>query len=177
MSGPPDRITWAVAGLDLRAGQRVLELGMGRGVAAVVVLGEVPDVEYVGVDRSAIAVRAAGARLQRHGAWSAVQLVHADVAALDAAALSSFDVAFAINLNAFWTGPAHAELAILRRLLEPAGGRLHLFYDPPRHARAQQIRGLAVGHLNEAGFEVDALEHVPDPKASRRWLHLAAELA
>lgn len=42
----------------------------------------------------------------------------------------SFDAAFAVNVNLFWTGPADLELAVLARVLRP-GGRLHLLYDSP----------------------------------------------
>lgn len=58
----PDRVQRAVALLDLRGDEVVLEIGPGPGAAAELVLARHPGVRYVAVDRSATAVARTTAR-------------------------------------------------------------------------------------------------------------------
>ena len=122
----PERIAWAVELLDPRPGDNILEIGCGPGVAAALVcdrLGE--DGRLTAIDRSAAAVERARRRLDETQAT----VQHTDLAGL-APPAASFDKAFAVNVNVFWTGPAVAELAVLRQVLRPAGV-IRLVYEAP----------------------------------------------
>jgi len=83
----------------------------------------------VGVDRSATAVARAVRRNAVGVERGLVGFVTCELAAFQAPD-GSFDAAFAVNVNCFWTGDATAELSLLRRLLVP-GGRLLLAFDAP----------------------------------------------
>ena len=121
----PDRITWAVELLDPRPADRILEIGCGPGLAAALVCERLAGGRLTAIDRSATATERARWRLAAHPAT----VEHTDLAGLTAAA-ATFDKAFAVNVNVFWTGPADAELAVLRRVVRP-GGVVHLVYEGP----------------------------------------------
>ncbi|HST40267.1 MAG TPA: class I SAM-dependent methyltransferase [Conexibacter sp.] len=138
MSSPPARIVAAVALLDPRPGERILEFGCGPGVALTLVCERLGgDGEIVGIDRSATAIARAGERNAAALADGRVRL-HERTLASFSAAPGSFDAAFAVNVNLFWTGPAERELAVLASLLRP-GGRLHLLYDAPRGQTGDRV--------------------------------------
>jgi hypothetical protein len=101
-----------------------------------------------------------------------VEVVHASLAEL-ASPDNTFDRAFAINVNVFWTGAA-AELDVVRRVLRP-GGLLHLFYEPPAASKAAEIRARADTILGAGGFRVVG-EHT-QPLGRATGLHLIVEPA
>jgi cyclopropane fatty-acyl-phospholipid synthase-like methyltransferase len=147
----PARLRWAVDVLGVRPGERVLEIGCGRGVA-IELLCESPDAGLVvGIDRSAAAVAAAEARNRQHVAAGRVRLLHSALA--DAPLDARFDRVFAVNVNVFWLGPAK-ELAAVRRILAP-GGRLFLFYEPPSAAQLERAAEACGAFLREHGWTVE----------------------
>jgi SAM-dependent methyltransferase len=150
VAAPPARLAWAVDLLDLSPTGSALEIGCGRGVAADLVCSRLDGGRYVGVDRSATAIRAAIERNAEHVAAGTARFQQAALEDLDAAA-ADVDVAFAVNVNLFWLRPAAKELATLRGALRP-GGRLHLVFDPPHPSRADQLEEALVAHLSQAGF-------------------------
>lgn len=122
-----------------RTGGLVLELGCGRGVLAAALLGRVS--EYLGVDRSEPAVAASRTRLaalETATRWSVHHGTLDTVPAPDAAV----DVAVAVNVNLFWTGPARPELHRLSSLLTP-NGCLVLVYETPGTAGDRLLDPLA----------------------------------
>ena len=126
----PDRVAWAVDQLDLRPDARVLEIGGGPGAAAELVCGRLERGFLLGIDRSAVAIERSAKRNRAHldaGRLELRQCALADLEVPD----DSFDLAFSINVNLFWTGPAQAELDLLHRALRP-GGALHVLYGPAR---------------------------------------------
>jgi SAM-dependent methyltransferase len=132
-------------------GERVLEVGCGRGVAIGLVCEAADDVRVVGIDRSPAAIAAAEARNLAHVRSGRVRLVTAALA--EASLDERFDRVFAVNVNAFWLAPAR-ELAAVRRLLAP-GGRLYLFYEPPSPARLERAAGACAEFLRQSGFTVE----------------------
>jgi SAM-dependent methyltransferase len=127
----PARVAWAVSLLAPRAGERVLEVGCGPGMAAQLVGGLLaagPATAgsaagwMLAVDRSATAVRRTSARV----AGLPVGVRQAELSELDDIA-GSFDAAFTIDVNVFWTGPAERSVGVLARALRP-GGRLLIAY-------------------------------------------------
>lgn len=148
-----DRHTWAVELLDLRPSQHVLEIGCGTGTASALAAERLTTGSITAIDRSATAIARATAT------HPAIRFLEATVEALD----GSFDVAFAINVNLFWTGDAAAECAALRRLLTPAGV-LVVVYEPPP-ARVDEL-----GHRVAATLTAQAWTPTiilgPDPTPS-----------
>ena len=146
----PERIRWAVETLDVQAGDRVLEIGCGSGVAAGLVCERLVEGRLLAIDRSATQIERARRRNEAHVASGRLALETVDVVDFDAGE-SRFDKVFAINVNVFWVGPATEELARVRRALEP-GGRLFLFYEPPGAARARHVVDRVAAVLRAEGF-------------------------
>ncbi|GAA4099297.1 class I SAM-dependent methyltransferase [Nonomuraea soli] len=138
----PRRLEWAVELLDVRPGDRILEIGAGGGVAAELICGRLDGGSYTGIDRSVTQIERARGRVP--GArWEAVAIE-------DFHSGERFTKVLAVNVNLFWTrSPAH-ELELIAGVLEP-GGELVLVYDSPGGAGpAAQRVARAVG---EHGFE------------------------
>lgn len=126
----PARIGWAVELLDVRPGDRILEFGCGPGVAAALVADRLDGGHLTAIDRSATAVERCRARTADHLAAGRVTVEHVDLAGFEGEP-DSYDKAFAVNVNVFWTGPADAECRVLDRVLRRAGTLL-LVYGGPR---------------------------------------------
>ena len=120
----PDRVAWAVDQLDLRPDARVLEIGTGPGAAAELVCARLDRGFLLGIDRSAVAIERSTRRNSAYVDGGRLELRRCTLAGLEVPD-DSFEVAFSINVNLFWTGPAGAELDLLHRALRP-GGRLHV---------------------------------------------------
>jgi len=141
----PPRLAAAVELVDPAPDARVLEVGCGRGVAAALLVERLPRGHYTGLDRSAVAVAATADRVP------AGTVLTTSLAAFRPEP-GAFDLALAVNVNVFWTGPARAELAVLAAALCP-GGVLHLVYGSdggaaPRTDVVDRLRD----HLTAGGF-------------------------
>lgn len=154
----PERIRWTVECLDLAPTDRVLEIGCGPGHAVSLVAGRLTAGTITAIDRSATMVA-------RARAWNAAALAsgravveRGTLEALDGP--PRFDVAFAVNVNAFWVSPAPA-FAAVRRVLE-RDGALHLAWEPPAGRSVRELRErlerivaahhFAVSAVHEAAF-------------------------
>ncbi|MGH1562412.1 class I SAM-dependent methyltransferase [Mumia sp. DW29H23] len=150
----PGRVSTAVAALPLRTSSDVLEIGGGPGVAAQLVLERLgPHGSYLGVDRSAVAEERTRDRCAAAAAdarWEVVRGPVEEVAPTLPEA--SRDIAFAVNVNLFWTGDATPVAAALRRVLRP-GGSLWLFYETPSGAVSDSAAEAVVSSLRGGGFE------------------------
>jgi SAM-dependent methyltransferase len=124
----PDRVAWAVGRLDLRPDYRVLEIGGGPGAAAELVCRRLEQGFLLGIDRSAVAIERSAARNQAYVDAGRLELRQCALRDLEVPD-GSFDLAFSLNVNLFWTSPAQAELELLHRALRPGGG-LHVAYGP-----------------------------------------------
>lgn len=140
----PDRIAWALERLAPASGERVLEIGCGRGVAAGLL--SAAGCQVTGLDRSAGAIAAAKAR-SPHAAFVCAPLAQAKLEP------AVYDAVFAVNVNLFWL-EATAGLARVRQLLAP-DGRLVLVYEPPSEDRIEAIAGKLAANLEAAGFTCD----------------------
>jgi SAM-dependent methyltransferase len=159
----PVRITWAVELVDPSPGQRILEFGCGPGVAAALVADRLGDAgSLVAIDRSATAVERTRARCASHVRSGRVE-VHQVSLADFAAEPGSFDTAFAVNVNVFWTGSADPECRVLARVLRP-GGLVHLVYAGPPGATAgvRDIEPVVTENLQRHGFTTSVRR---DPQA------------
>jgi len=119
--GPPSRQLVELAGL--RPGDRVLDLGTGRGASLLPAAEAVgPEGEVIGVDLAPTMVRSTADEARRRGlAW--VRMTHGDAEHPDFPE-NSFDVVIAGFIVFFLDDPA-AAVARWSRLLRP-GGRLVL---------------------------------------------------
>ena len=122
------RNAWAVSLLDVRAEDRVLEIGFGPGLA-IRELGRLARKGCVcGIDHSELMVRRAkrlNAEGLRHGVVDLrLGSVPEDLLAFD----EPFDKILAVNATMFWREPA-ACLGELRRLLR-SGGLIALAHQP-----------------------------------------------
>ena len=150
----PPRLAVAVEALDVRPGQRILEIGGGRGIAAWLVCARLGDGRLVGIDRSATAV-SASVRLNREAVDRGVAEFHqVSIADADPELLGTFDTVFCVNVNAFWTRPAQRELALVKGMLR-SDGPFHLMYTPRAGSDFDKIRAPVLRQLGGAGFGVD----------------------
>lgn len=146
--------------LDLRPGDRVLEIGFGPGVAIQRIAELGGDVSVVGIDHSAVMLRQASRRNARAIEEGRVSLRLACVQELPPFE-ERFHKIFAINSVDFWDDPAERLEHLRRELLLP-GGRLVLTVQPRGAAdtdrAVEKARDRLVGYLNRAGFAETASE-------------------
>lgn len=135
----PERITWGVDQLHVRATDRILEIGCGGGHALALLCERVTRGSIVAIDRSALQVKQARARNRACIGRGHARVVLSSLGeAPDVLPGERFNRIFAINVNAFWTAPA-VSLESVKRLLAPRGG-LYLIYEPPSEGQLQKIR-------------------------------------
>ncbi len=123
------RLRAIVDGLDVRPGDRVLEIGCGHGVAASYVCERLGDAGVlVAVDRSPKMIEAAARRNAEHVRAGRAEFL---VAALESLDLGDrrFDTIFAVRVGLFHRDPEGARALAERWLAH--GGTLHAVFDPP----------------------------------------------
>jgi SAM-dependent methyltransferase len=128
----PDRIQWAVDVLDPQPGERILEIGCGPGVAAMLVCER--GAQVTAIDRSPVAIDRAARRNAAHAEAGRLELIQTTLADYDPGA-ARFDKVFAVNVNVFCPAPGGPERAIVERALAP-GGRAWLFFAGPGGSRS-----------------------------------------
>jgi ubiquinone/menaquinone biosynthesis C-methylase UbiE len=121
-----ERLRRIVDGLDIRPGDRVLEIGCGHGVAATFVCERLDGGRLTAVDRSPKMIEAA---MRRNAAWidaGAAEFLVADLETLDLGDLR-FDKVFAVRVGLFHREPERAH-GLVARWLAP-GGSVFNRYD------------------------------------------------
>jgi SAM-dependent methyltransferase len=160
----PERVAWAVALLDARPAEHLLEIGCGPGHAVALLCARPGRGTVSAIDRSAAMV--ARARERNAGCVAAGRARIEQQTLADASLGRRFDRILAVNVNAFWTAPAPS-VAALARLLRP-GGACHLVYEPPSAARARELRRTLPDELAAHGFHT--LDVVERPFRASRGL-------
>ena len=148
----PPLIAWAVATLEVDPGDRLLEIGCGRGVAVALVCDRLDSGTILAIDRSAVAIKAAEKRNAMHVAAGRAAFRRAAFADADLGS-ARFDKIFAIRVNFFWQNAAR-ELAVIASALAPSG-RLFMFYDPPAWARIESTVRKVRANLEAGGFTIE----------------------
>jgi SAM-dependent methyltransferase len=146
-----------------RAGDEVLEIGCGTGVAASLICERLRTGRLTAIDRSAAMV--AAARRRNRAGIAAGRVVIRRMALTDADFdPGAFDRAMAVNVNLFWLRPT-AELEVLKRVLRPRGV-LCLVYQPPAAFQIEKIVEVCSEFLRAHGFaelRVDLKDLRPSP--------------
>jgi len=122
------RLEAIVDRLELRPGDRVLEIGCGHGVAATLVCERLETGHLTAIDRSPAMIVAAARRNAEFVAAGRAEFL---VAALEDVDLGErrFDVAFAVRVGLFRSEPERAR-ELVARWLAP-GGHVLAVFDPP----------------------------------------------
>jgi ubiquinone/menaquinone biosynthesis C-methylase UbiE len=123
-----ERLRRVVEQLDVRPGDRVLEIGCGHGVAATYVCERLDGGRLTAVDRSPKMIAAAARRNAAHVEAGRAEFVAMRLEELDLGA-RRFDVAFAVRVGLFRREPERAR-ALVEPYLAP-GGRLFSVFDSP----------------------------------------------
>jgi ubiquinone/menaquinone biosynthesis C-methylase UbiE len=124
-----DRLRAVVDRLDIKPGDRVLEIGCGHGVAATMVCERLDGGRLTAVDRSPKMIDAAQKRNAAFVEAGRAEFLVQELEDLDLGD-RRFDVIFAVRVGLFHREPARAH-ALAERWLAP-GGRVEAFFDPPR---------------------------------------------
>lgn len=148
-----ERIDWAVEMMAIQAGDEVLELGCGPGVATQLICEKLQTGKMLAMDRSAIMTAMAaslnGNALKRH-----VLKLYTGLLSDEGFPAGTFDKVFAINVSLFWTD-TNAELKRIQAKLKQ-GGTFYLFHQPPLTTDRQAAQAFAekmLPQIKGAGFE------------------------
>ena len=123
-----ERLRSIVESLDIRPGDRVLEVGCGHGVAATLVCERLSEGRLTAVDRSANMIEAATRRNAEHVASGRAEFLVANLEELDLGE-RRFDKVFAVRVGLFHRDPERAR-SLVERWLAP-GGQVRAFFDEP----------------------------------------------
>lgn len=118
-----DRLRAIVDALELRPGERVLEIGCGHGVAATYVCER--GAKLTAIDRSEKMIAAAA---KRNARFRDAEFLVADLEDVDLGE-RRFDTIFAVRVGLFHREPERAR-SLAERWLAP-GGRLKAVFDLP----------------------------------------------
>jgi ubiquinone/menaquinone biosynthesis C-methylase UbiE len=155
------RSLWVLEVLNLKADDRVFEIGFGPGVDIKRVSEKVSFV--AGIDYSALMVKMAENRNTEAVKQGKVVLKEASADEPLPFADSTFNKVFAINSFQFWQTPAKT-LAEIKRILQP-GGLIAIVVQPREKAATdqstQRVGQKLVRLFNEAGFEEVELKIQP----------------
>lgn len=164
-SKPSPRIEAAIALLDPRPGEHLLEIGCGTGQAIEAVLARQPAARIVAIDRSDNAVARARVVNATTIATGRVEVLSGDI---ERAPVSpgGFDRVFAIRVNSFWTRPGIA-LPHVAASLRP-GGALWIVYDAPSAKVVDPI---------VASLKAFGAQHIRSTTAAGAFAIVAAGLA
>jgi ubiquinone/menaquinone biosynthesis C-methylase UbiE len=123
-----ERLRSVVELLDIRPGDRVLEIGCGHGVAATFVCERLEEGRLTAIDRSAKMIQAATRRNVAYVEAGKAEFLVATLEDLDLGD-RRFDKIFAVRVGLFHREPERAR-CLAERWLAP-GGALFVFFDPP----------------------------------------------
>ena len=154
-----ERIRWTLSLLDVQPHERILEIGIGPGVAVEYVSRCVSEGCVVGIDHSEVMVRQAEKRNARGLRDGRVELRLGSVASLPAFS-EPFDKIFTINSIHFWHEPVEC-LAKLRAAMRP-GGLIAVTIQPRSRSATDATTKLIGAEVTEnlvrAGFSRCRLE-------------------
>lgn len=155
------RNDWTLEALDIRAEDRIVEIGFGPGVALATAAARASSGFVAGIERSALMVRQARKRIARAVCEGRAEVVLGDSRNLPYGE-ATFDKAYASNVTIFWEEP-QAHLAEIRRVLKP-GGLLVLSLQPRWAKNEEHVHSIGEAlkrEVERAGFRSAGLEFKP----------------
>lgn len=148
--------------LDIRPGERVLEIGCGPGVALQMILKTFPDVSCAGLDHSALMIEMACKRNRGDVRTGRLHLVLGGLEKLGYAG-SGFHKAMMVNVSQFLA----QRVAAFRSLRDAmvSGGRIAVTYQPRNFgatdADGRNEANKIAADLGDAGFTGLRIEAIP----------------
>jgi len=130
-----ERLRSVVEQLDIRPGDRVLEVGCGHGVAATLVCERLEEGYLTAIDRSAKMIQAATRRNVAYVEAGKAEFLVATLEDLDLGD-RRFDKIFAVRVGLFHRKPERAR-GLVERWLAPDGALL-VYFDLPSEPRTPQ---------------------------------------
>lgn len=124
-----ERLRKVVEKLDVRAGDRVLEIGCGHGVAATLVCERLEGGRLTAIDRSEKMIEAAAKRNAKFVEAGKAEFLTCDLEDFDPGE-QRFDKVFAVRVGLFHREPDLAH-SLAGKCLAP-GGEVFAFFDPPK---------------------------------------------
>lgn len=152
-----NRIDWIVSLMNVKPGERILEIGYGPGVAIKKIGKKIGNGKIVGVDHSLTMLKQAAKRNS--------DLLERDKLLLHAGTIDDlnrhilFDKVFAINVNLFWKDPV-GEMKKIYNLLNPYG-ELFIALQPYYAKDDNHVRKISVdieSQMIKAGFTIKTVE-------------------
>lgn len=110
---------YTIEALDPKAGEKILEIGMGNGFFVMNILGIDPSIRYTGCDFSEIMVEESRKQNEQFIQNGQAEFFHANAEQLPLPN-ETFDKVFTINTLYFWENP-ELVFAEIRRVLKPKG--------------------------------------------------------
>ena len=155
MTATAERQRWVVETMAVAPGDRVLEIGCGRGVAVSLICQRLGSGKITAIDRSAAMVRIAS---QRSAAYveSGMAEVRCEEFEKVTFPVGHFDKIFAVNVSLFWLDTAPGHIDRVKRLLAPEG-MLYVFSERPTLAGANAIGDRTGTLLRAHGFTAERI--------------------
>lgn len=141
--------------LRVAPGDRLLEVGCGRGVAVSLACEGLVNGSITAIDRSAKMIEIAAARNAAHVAAGRAAFIRTSLAGLDPPG-RKFDKIFSINVNLFWVRSPAPELALVKRLLA-ADGALYVCYGTTPEVTSRDLAGKLSEVFAGHGFTTEAI--------------------
>lgn len=157
-----ERNRWTVELLELKPGEKVLELGPGPGVTLALLLERVGDGRVVGVDHSAVMLAQCARRNRAALDAGHLTLIESTFSALPPLP-GPFDAILAVNSLQF-DGLGHETLTAITAHLAP-GGRFAITFQPrganPTAAKARAFGADVAERLEALGLADARIEYLP----------------
>jgi protein-L-isoaspartate O-methyltransferase len=147
----PKCVAWAIENVAIAPSDRLLEIGCGPGVAAVLACEKLGTGSYVGVDRSGVAIARATERNLSKIESGKARFLKTPFADADLGG-ARFDKVFAIRVNFFWQD-GRPELPVIQAALKRKG-RLTIVYEPPQKGMIPNTVRKVRANLEREGFSI-----------------------
>lgn len=151
-----DRFRWLVNVMEVKPGDRILEIGCGVGLAVEQIAPLLKKGKITAIDRSKPMIEKAIKRNEESIKKGTAAFLNKDFVKLPEDS-GPYDKIFLFNINLFWTKASIAkEAAILRSLLSKKG-TLYILYGPMVASGFNKIAGPVTKNLEREKFTIDKI--------------------